>query len=314
MEIREEHKIKEEKMKKKNLVLSILLLFTAFAFADAYTYPEIEDKFVGTYIPADVDNQLMRTKLFYEALDLGYPIHHDVLFMGKNKCYSDAGFHDGYAITIKDFNNFRFVENDYGYYCIDDKGNSYRKISDKLDDQGYGYEYYTNYILNVIFDFAKNFKNLEIKGDKVIIDNVEYSVNLDGNFYETKNVVLWLYSERKVYALVKNGVTGELHNLKRDEEEFFWRVDEKVIKEFPLMFVKADDEFPDYWNLPKKQIRHLRNLIYARHGYAFKSQDLKEIFENFKWYRVNPKFKVEDLNRDEKDYIERLLGREKDIK
>lgn len=301
-------------MKRKTLLLIILFLTTLFAFSDDYTYPQIEDKFLGTYIPADVDNQLKKSKLFYDALDLGYPIHHDVLFMGKNKCYSDAGFHDGYAITIKEFKNFRFVENDYGYYCIDDKGNSYRKISDKLDDRGYGYEDYTNYILNVIFDFAKDFKNIEIKGDKVIIDSVEYSVNLDGNFYETKNVVLWLYSGRNEYALVKNGVTGELHNRKRDEEEFYWLVDEKVIKEFPLMFVKAGDEFPAYWTLPKNQIRHLRNLIYARHGYAFKSQDLKQIFENFRWYKVNPKFKEENLNRDEKSYIERLFGREKEIK
>lgn len=303
----------EVTMKRKTLLFTTLLLLTFFAYADAYTYPEIEYKFVGTYIPVDVDNQLKKTKLFYYALDLGYPIHHDVLFMGKNKCYSDAGFHDGYAITIKEFNNFRFVENDYGYYCIDDKGNSYRKISDKLNEHGYGYEDYTNYVLNIVFDFAKDFKNIEIKGDKVIIDNVEYSVNLDGNFFETKDVALWIASEKQTYALVKNGINGELHGIKRDEEEFFWLVDEKVVKEFPLMFVETDKEFPSYWSLPKNQIRYLRNLIYARHGYAFKSQDLKQIFENFKWYKVNPKFKEEDLNRDEKDYIERLLRREKEI-
>lgn len=301
-------------MKRKTLIFTVLMIFSRFVFADDYTLTEVEDKFVGTYIPVDVDNQLKKTKLFYDALALGYPIHHDVLFMGKNKCYSDAGFHDGYAITVGEFKNFRFVENAAGYFCLDDKGNSYKKISDKLNERGYGYEDYKNYVLNVLFDFAKDFKNLEIKGDKVIIDNVEYSVNLNGVFLQSKDVALLLVSERQSHALIKNGVNGELHDLKKDEDEFFWLADEKVIKEFPLMFVKADDEFPAYWNLPKNQIRCLRNLIYARHGYMFKSQELKQVFENFNWYKGNPKFTEDNLNREEKHYIENLQKREKQIK
>ncbi len=301
-------------MKRKTLIFTVLMIFSRFVFADDYTLNGVEDKFVGTYIPVDVDNQLRKTKLFYEALGLGYPVHHDVLFMGKNKCYSDAGFHDGYAINSREFKNFRFVENAAGYFCLDDKGNSYKKISDKLNERGYGYEDYKNYVLNVLFDFAKDFKNLEIKGDKVIIDNVEYSVNLNGVFLQSKDVALLLVSEKQTYALVKNGVNGELHGLKKDEDEFFWLADEKVIKEFPLMFVKADDEFPAYWNLPKNQIRYLRNLIYARHGYMFKSQELKQVFENFNWYKENPKFTEDNLNREEKHYIESLQKREKQIK
>lgn len=301
-------------MKRKTLIFTILLLLSGFVFADDYTLTEVEDKFVGTYIPVDVDNQLKKTKLFYDALALGYPIHHDVLFMGKNKCYSDAGFHDGYAITVGEFKNFRFVENAAGYFCLDDKGNSYKKISDKLNERGYGYEEYENYILNVIFDFAKDMKNVQIKNACVIIDGVEYNINLDGTFFDSKNLVLILVSERQSYALIKNGVNGELHGIKRAEDEFYWLADEKVIKEFPLMFVKADDEFPAYWNLPKNQIRYLRNLIYARHGYMFKSQELKQVFENFNWYKANPKFTEDNLNREEKHYIESLLKREKQIK
>ncbi len=301
-------------MKRKTLIFTVLMIFSRFVFADDYTLNGVEDKFVGTYIPVDVDNQLKKTKLFYDSVALGYPIHHDVLFMGKNKCYSDAGFHDGYAISSREFKNFRFVENAAGYFCLDDKGNSYKKVSDKLNERGYGYEDYKNYVLNVLFDFAKDFKNLEIKGDKVIIDNVEYSVNLNGVFLQSKDVALLLVSEKQTYALVKNGVNGELHGLKKDEDEFFWLADEKVIKEFPLMFVKADDEFPAYWNLPKNQIRYLRNLIYARHGYMFKSQELKQVFENFNWYKENPKFTEDNLNKEEKHYIESLQKREKQIK
>ena len=300
-------------MKRKTLMFTILLLLSGFVFADDYTLNGVEDKFVGTYIPVDVDNQLKKTKLFYEALGLGYPVHHDVLFMGKNKCYSDAGFHDGYAISSREFKNFRFVENAAGYFCLDDKGNSYKKISDKLNDRGYGYEEYENYILNVIFDFAKDMKNVQIKNACVIIDGVEYNINLDGTFFDSKNLVLILVSERQSYALIKNGVNGELHGLKRAEDEFYWLADEKAIKEFPLMFVSAGDKLPGYWSLPKAQIRYLRNMIYARHGYVFKSEDLKEIFDNFSWYKANPNFKEEDLNKEEKRYIEQLSKREKEV-
>lgn len=300
-------------MKMKSLMLLVLLFLGVFTFADEFTYPEIEDKCVGTYIPVDIDNNLKKTKLFYTALKLGYPIHHDVLFMGKNKCYSDARFHDGYAIEVSEFKNYRFVENDSGFFCLDDKGNSYKKISDKLNDYGYGYEYYINYILNVIFDFSKDMKNIEIKGDKIQIDNTEYSVILDATFLEGKDIALYILSEKRPYALVKNGVNGELHCLKQDEESFFSHVDEKIIKEFPLMFVNADSKFPAYWNLPRQQIRYLRNLIYARHGYAFKNQELKRFFENFEWYKVNPDFSEEDFNKEEKLEIKDMLTREEEV-
>lgn len=300
-------------MKKSIFGLLLCCFLIGVLYADDYTLPNVDSRYIGTYIPVDVDNQLKKTKLIYDALSLGYPVHHDVLFLGKNKCYSDAGFHDGYAITSIEFKKFRFVENDNGIFCIDDKGNSYRKISDTLNERGYGYTEYRNYVLNVVFDFAKDMKNIQIKGSEIVIDGVEYSVNLDTVFWETENVVLWLTANKQSYALVKNGINGELHGCKRAEDEFYWLVDENVIKEFPLMFVSAGDKLPGYWSLPKAQIRYLRNMIYARHGYVFKSEDLKEIFENFSWYKANPNFKEEDLNKEEKRYIEQLSKREKEV-
>ena len=299
-------------MKKVILSFLVILFVSGFVFAGDYDLPDVDFRYIGTYIPVEADNQLNKTKLLYEAIYTGARVHHDVLFLGKNRCYSDSGFHDGYAITKDEFKDFRFVTNSNGIFCIDDKGNSYKKISNTLNERGYGYSEYTNYVLNVIFDFSKDMKNIQIQGDKIIIDGVEYSVNLDTVFFERKNVALWLRAENYSYALVKNGVNGELHGCKRAEEEMFWLVDEKVVKEFPLMFVKAGDDFPSYWNLPKNQLRYLRNLIYARHGYVFKSQDLKEIFENFSWYKANPKFTEEAFDWQEKQYIEQLLKREKE--
>ena len=36
--------------------------------------------------------------------------------------------------------------------------------------------------------------------------------------------------------------------------------------------------------LPKKNLRILRNSIFARYGYIFKSQDLQDYFGNKSWY------------------------------
>ncbi len=51
----------------------------------------------------------------------------------------------------------------------------------------------------------------------------------------------------------------------------------------------------DINGMSKKELRILRNTIYARHGYIFKSADLREHFSKFDWY-VPSKSVVTDLS------------------
>ena len=44
----------------------------------------------------------------------------------------------------------------------------------------------------------------------------------------------------------------------------------------------------DIIGLSKKELRIMRNWIYARHGYSFRSQDLINYFSKFEWY--HPKY------------------------
>lgn len=44
----------------------------------------------------------------------------------------------------------------------------------------------------------------------------------------------------------------------------------------------------DVAGLSKEDLRIMRNWIFARHGYIFKSNDLKEYFSQFNWYE--PKY------------------------
>ena len=67
---------------------------------------------------------------------------------------------------------------------------------------------------------------------------------------------------------------------------------EELIKQQDLFFLSND------------QLRLLRNAFYAIHGYDFKSQDLKEYFSGFSWYKPNPNFSESDFTEIERKNIE----------
>ncbi len=59
--------------------------------------------------------------------------------------------------------------------------------------------------------------------------------------------------------------------------------------------------------LTDKQLRILRNTIYAAHGYIFKSEDLISYFSRMDWYKPNKKFNEAQLNKKEKLIVEMIL-------
>jgi YARHG domain len=58
-------------------------------------------------------------------------------------------------------------------------------------------------------------------------------------------------------------------------------------------------------------VKALRNEIYARHGRIFKSENLRIVFENQKWYKPDPNFKESMLNEYEKANVNFILSYEK---
>lgn len=92
---------------------------------------------------------------------LGYPKHHDVLFLGKNICYSDLHFSDGYAINLTDFLNYRFEATPEGTFVYDEKGFKYRQITNFLNEYGYGYNEYTDYVSKLISDNRYSLKKVK---------------------------------------------------------------------------------------------------------------------------------------------------------
>lgn len=292
-------------MKTKKKIFSIIILIfiskTVFAQSDEYKLTNINEEYIGTYIPVDLELRLYQSKKFYKSLyasrKYGKTKPHDVLYLQKNICYSDLGFHDGYAIKNKEFINYKFIADNDVIFCIDNNGYLYRKIS----NSEYGYEDYAEYVMKIILSNYQNFSEIKINGYFLNINRKEYKITLDGNFFDTENAAIWLFSD-KHYVLEKNGIDGELFSGK-GYEDHMGNTKDVLISRFQGMFELKENDLPDYSTVTKKTLRLFRNLIFARNGYVFKSKDLQDYFNSCTWYNPKHQFNENDMRKDEKDFI-----------
>ncbi len=68
----------------------------------------------------------------------------------------------------------------------------------------------------------------------------------------------------------------------------------------------------DLAELSKMELRWLRNYLFAKHGYVFKSKDLQSFFEACNWYISNPNTKAEPsiLSEKERKLFEAVVSEE----
>jgi hypothetical protein len=64
----------------------------------------------------------------------------------------------------------------------------------------------------------------------------------------------------------------------------------------------------DVSNLSKSELRLMRNGIFARHGYRFKSSDLRNYFSQQPWYQPNPNFHNGMLSEIENHNVKMIKG------
>ena len=266
----------------------------------------VPSAYIGTYIPVQYDNILKKTRSHYAALFSNDGNYHDVLYVQKHICYSDLRFHDGYAITAAEFNSYSFITKKSGMYIIDGNGNSYKKIGANHD-----YIDVCQYVVNLIFEDALQLKNVELTSNAtIIINDIEFDPVLDPVFFETDSAALWLRSEHRGLAALKRKESGAALykvNDKVDERDIYVSISDTVEFDFPMFYWK-DAAYPHIyvWNLTKKDLRYMRNLIFAKHGYIFKSADLKAVFDNFKWYKENPAFSETLFSEDEQKMLNNI--------
>lgn len=74
------------------------------------------------------------------------------------------------------------------------------------------------------------------------------------------------------------------------------------------------DRYSDLSGKTITELRLIRNEIYARHGYIFKSKELQEYFNRREWYKPNENFSQNQLSEKEEKLISQILELEKKSK
>ena len=59
----------------------------------------------------------------------------------------------------------------------------------------------------------------------------------------------------------------------------------------------------DLENKSSHELRIMRNYIFARHGYIFKSDDLRQYFSQYDWYTPISRNVTKELSKIERDNI-----------
>ena len=60
----------------------------------------------------------------------------------------------------------------------------------------------------------------------------------------------------------------------------------RVIADGDLTALNSTLEWSEVWDLNQSELRILRNTIFAKYGYIFRSEDLQRHFSQFTWYRA----------------------------
>ena len=103
------------------------------------------------------------------------------------------------------------------------------------------------------------------------------------------------HSLEECLALIESGDTIAVSGVATEPTEFLSRFTEIVPRLRDVTVIKSKDNeyeylreremtYADVEGKSAEELRLMRNYIFARRGYIFESEDLKEYFEQFSWY------------------------------
>ena len=126
-----------------------------------------------------------------------------------------------------------------------------------------------------------------------------------GNYKNDEKEGVWEENGEKIRY--KNGKVVSESNNKEQPKETFTNSSHPVIGE--ALFENLSKHRlsgSDLSSYTKSELRILRNSIFAKHGYIFKSEDLKMYFSQFEWYKPEFNNVNHKLNSVEKENIKIL--------
>jgi hypothetical protein len=138
-----------------------------FGQLDEYALPDIPVDFQGTYIPEAFINNFEATIDYDGSYKLADQMEfHYILIVEKNNIWSSYAFHDGYAISAKDYTGYQFVQTSFGPILVDDKGNRYKRISTATGKDSYlSFEAYLVSVIKKKIDSPTPHPFMVVKGN-----------------------------------------------------------------------------------------------------------------------------------------------------
>ena len=135
---------------------------------------DIDEKYLGVYLPVNFIELLQDSNNFTLSLMTNYDqkekkrLYHDILIIDKNRnmIWSNARFHDGYAIKLDEAEKYKFIEKNNEILIIDNKEYEYLKISTDIEN---AYEIVDKFIAGVVFSKAIERRKVFLENDIVII-------------------------------------------------------------------------------------------------------------------------------------------------
>ncbi|MBO4319938.1 MAG: YARHG domain-containing protein [Treponema sp.] len=284
---------------RKFFLFFICLSFASGLYADEHELNNVPKDFIGTYMPVQME-MLLREYMSYEkALYTITESSYDILSLEENICYSQVRFSDGYAVYASDFEKWSFVKRGEERFILDENGLSYRRISPKKND----YDAYAEKVLSIIFVDALHNKNISISGSNVTIYGKQYHFDLSPSYVDDPGALYMSGCVLKIEGLGANIYTTE------STGKWTSRRTNKIVQSIPL-FYWNDENYRNLSAYPyrnsKKDLRLLRNLIYAKNGYKFSTEEFKNIFSDFDWYKPSNTFSEDSLNNFEKILLDKI--------
>ena len=284
----------------RKFVLSIIcLFFVSGLYANEHELKNVPKDFIGTYMPVQMEMLLKEYMSYEEALSTIAESSYDILSLEENICYSQVRFSDGYAVLASNFEKWSFVKRGDERFILDENGLSYHRISPKKND----YDAYAEKVLSIIFVDAIHNKNISISGSNVTIYGKQYHFDLYPSYVDDPGALYLSGCVLKIEGLGANIYTTE------STGKWTSRRTNKIIHSIPLFY--WDDEY--YINLnaskyrnSKNDLKLLRNLIYAKNGYKFTTEELKNIFSDFDWYKPSNSFSEDSLSNHEKNLLKTI--------
>jgi hypothetical protein len=127
------------------------------------------------------------------------------------------------------------------------------------------------------------------------IDDIKINIDLFGKKPSIENV-LSMFTEME-YSDYLNETDKKLFN--ENNMDLWTELSPKSLKEFK----KIKNRYEIYKIVLKYYPAFLRNGIYAKHGYKFKSKLWKDVFSKFDWYHPRDSFNESELNSFERKNI-----------